>query len=254
MEAPLNAREFLKRYHLPQLVRICSISEPEESQDRITGGFGQRYEPESTGEQLVDEPDELKRRPASPGHSNTSISSSFVALGSQLHERSNWTYRRPSIEPEDARRTDSSQDFRSLVEVSTCRAKANNESTGANSGESSMAVRMPRASLNNPFLQVASGRRGELAATESERQTYNEKELKLTRDTTATLRQSCYESIRLAPPSKRPTLSKLHLSQPFLLYKAYKKLELCAYMIDSKNELEEKSGDPIYFPQNYPGE
>lgn len=60
-------------------------------------------------------------------------------------------------------------------------------------------------------------------------------------------------SIRLAPTSKRPTLSKLQLEQPFLVYKAYKKLELLAYANDSKNELNVRSGDPIYFPHNYRG-
>lgn len=61
------------------------------------------------------------------------------------------------------------------------------------------------------------------------------------------------DSIRLAPTSKRPTLSKLQLEQPFLVYKAYKKLELLAYANDSKNELNVRSGDPIYFPHNYKG-
>lgn len=48
-------------------------------------------------------------------------------------------------------------------------------------------------------------------------------------------------------------MSKLELNQPFLLYKAYNKLELTAYLLDPKNQLNEKSGDPIYFPHNYPG-
>lgn len=59
--------------------------------------------------------------------------------------------------------------------------------------------------------------------------------------------------LRLVPISKRPTLSRLQLEQPFLLYKAYKKLEICAYANDSKNELNERSGDPVYFPHNYKG-
>lgn len=62
-----------------------------------------------------------------------------------------------------------------------------------------------------------------------------------------------YDSIKLIPPCKNVTYSKLDLNQPFLLYKAYKKLEVCAYFIDSKNQINDKSGDPIYFPQNYAG-
>lgn len=60
--------------------------------------------------------------------------------------------------------------------------------------------------------------------------------------------------IKLAPPSERPKLSKLQLDQPFLLYKAHRKLEVRAYALDAKNELEETSGDAIYLPHNYPGE
>lgn len=60
-------------------------------------------------------------------------------------------------------------------------------------------------------------------------------------------------SIRLTPPSKRPSFCKLSLAQPLLLFKARRKVELSAFVMDRRNELAQRSGRPIFFPSDYKG-
>lgn len=259
METPLNAREFLKRFHLPQLVRISSLDGPEDEIQGCSPLTGKDFK--------------HKHSPASPAsHSNTSISSSFVALSSSqpasrpAHEPSDWTYSQASRPAElDGRGSENDEEdaaslrFRSISAWSSVQVDRMLELERGQRLQYG-AVRVPRASLvQAPTCQSAiccsdeqqpSGQRKSVEFKGERRQQVVADDLKQETEKNSLSK----DNIRLMPPSKRPALSKLHLNQPFLLYKAYRKLELCAYLIDPKNELNEKSGDPIYFPQNYPGE
>lgn len=353
METPLNAREFLKRFHLPQLVRINHqiLNSQEENEDSSI------IRQQQLGELILQQSnnsileDEISPNPStgsrnnnnlSPGQSNTSISSSFVAIQANTHEASHWIYNsglKTSGSPncrtgssrnhqqqqvasarshQDLVLADSSGQTKSLLYTATTTTTNNN--VGRNGSppplglhrnpedddiqpfrsisawssvqvnrmleQQQLTVRVPRASLMLPHQskqQVLLDRPATKKSVEfcdrngngwldneSTRLSTTKGNPTVTQpSTTTTTRnsnsnsnsnanskskcESASESIRLTPPSKRPQLSKLELNQPFLLYKAYKKLELCAYIIDPKNELNEKSGDPIYFPQNYPG-
>lgn len=189
METPLNAREFLKRFHLPQLVRISLPTHQLEPTTTINESNRCQLVARAGGERS----DDWTYKPANVSNGSTSNKTAFRSLVNiELQEE------------EEARR-----DFHSIADWSSRQVP-------------------PRASLGN-------------VAIDDNAEDKRNKEVR-------------GESIRLMPPSKRPAQAKLELKQPFLLYKAYKKLELCAYPIDPNNELNDKSGDPIYFPQNYPGE
>lgn len=224
METPLNAREFLKRFHLPQLVRISSSAAPD--------GAGVDSFPAVSREQL-------------PAAATTTRQ-----VSDEQHERSDdWTYRTAG----------ELNGFYSLAPTTRAAATAAESSPPTHQRDdsrkfhsisdwSAMQTRRQPSSHSNKQQEADAKRRGDLSG---------EFELANTNQTKTDLgapKRALGDSIRLMPPSKRPAQSKLDLGQPFLLYKAYKKLELCAYSIDPNNQLNEKSGAPIYFPQNYPGE
>lgn len=285
MEAPLNARDFLKRFHLPQLVRLSNGS------DTTTDDQAEQVDQNQQARNGRRPVSELLDR-SSSYHSNTSISSSFVALSNgsrqqqqqRQHEKSNWTYRsskqasRSQLDiTEQQQQQHQEHGFRSLLNQpigdetppsssglcsisAWSSAQVNqmlNQTPQVAFSEQQPLMRMPRASLQiQPQQPQVSSRAAIKKSVEFE--SGIESGRSITTTTTSSSNDEQFEraqqqSIRLAPPSKRLTLCKLQLNQPFLLYKAYKKLELCAYMIDTKNELNEKSGDPIYFPHNYPG-
>ena len=295
MEAPLNAREFLKRFHLPQLVRLSFASERGCEEEEARGecvGLG-------CGERGV----ALRGAPSSPSHSNTSISSSFVALGSpgrkqRAHERSNWTFADSAAVKLGAERGREAHGFGSPLASTSSAERGGGNGNGSGNGEEGRAnesgerqageeeeaeaeaeggefcsisawsprqlgqllgegpgvgraagqlrLRVPRASLAQPGERGAGAKR----SVDFQR---DGAELERRREAQQVEARELGESLRLAPPDKRPALSKLQLNQPFLLYKAHTKLELSAYVLDLKNELSEKSGDPIHFPHNYPG-
>lgn len=270
MESPLSAREFLRRFHLPQLVRISGFEEHSEQllneNEKISTNNQDDFRLLASSGKTAGKSFTLSNH---LNLSSSSISSSFVAINSDLNANNEFL---SSYKPKHC--------FKSQAElISRCRDREReNESinlafsslmvTGSESNnqrrqlkqnmkwssneanrflndhhqedqQDCRLIRVPRASLINNKQPARHNNRG-AAMIDFE----SAEESKL--DT--------LESIRLTPPSRRITFNKLSLNQPFLLYKAYKKLELSAYLIDSKNELNEKSGDPIYFPQNYPGE
>lgn len=221
MESPLNARDFIKRFHLPQLVRISSLQHNEEP------AFSRQISKQNTP-------------PARPPNSSfqTNRSERKPDRDQVEAEAGGWIFLSPN-----------------KLNHSTSQRQASDGEMGADLDEedqfgdlqfrslAQISVRMPRVTLaSSNSRSHASSARWSL-----ERQSPAEEVAPRGQD------ERKGALIKLAPPSKRPTLSKLHLNQPFLLYKAYRKLELCAYAMDSKNELNEKSGDPIYFPHNYPG-
>jgi len=174
METPLNAREFIKRFHLPQLVRISGLQEPD-------------------GRLQASRLDQLERE-----HFETDSSAADCPQQS----------------------------------LASCAASLQSEAQAEGHRLSAGA-----SSLRVAGQEACAKQRG---VSDAQRRTVQR-------------REPAGAQIKLTPPSKGPTLSRLKLEQPFLLYKAYRKLELRAYLVDSKNELTEKSGDPIYFPHNYPG-
>lgn len=306
MEAHLNAREFLKRFHLPQLVRLSGwnneeqqeedeVLEKNSSKSCVEKGFNSNTITKST-----------HCKPITTVPDDTSISSSFIALNNcqesfdnnvdnkkqQQHEKSDWTYRRGknnnfliasksqlelsakitdgyeqkdyygesrslAISNErDNHWTDQDEPFKSMPAWTP--TNNINKSDRMLNLIQQQVIKMPRASLigqnqqkeninNNP--SVLDKKR--ISVEFSEKNSLVK--LSLNEVNKTHCNNSSYNSIKLIPPCKNVTYSKLDLNQPFLLYKAYKKLELCAYVIDSKNEINDKSGDPIYFPQNYTG-
>lgn len=256
MEAELNARQFLKKYHLPQLVRISS---------NFTGSNDETCQIISNRRQAT--------RPTSPDrHSNTSISSSFEALAGnerrrhQLNQtRIDCTYRVNQKKPNETRlaasrstqelalETENESDFRSLFAPDEHRQDDQQFRSLAafSSRQVDKLLRQRAARAEDLVLRMP---RASLAASSQPQQVASRKSVEFERLPRDEEQQPDWEQrMRLVPPSKRPTLSKLNLKQPLLLYKACKKLEICAYVMDPKNELNEKSGDPIYFPHNYPG-
>lgn len=214
MEAPLNAREFLKRFHLPQLVRLTGVDDEELEEDTKMS-------------------------------SSATSSRSLVALAQDerskkaQHEKSNWTYRAAASRSQQELAEDSG--FRSLLIDGHHEHLYDERQFRSMRGSSSNQQQQLAASQSQIELELERDEAKEAKRFEEEKP--DEK-----------LRDERHKlGIRLTPPSKQTATTKLKLNQPFLLYKAYKKLELCAYVIDLKNELNEKSGDPIYFPQNYPG-
>lgn len=208
METPLNAREFLKRFHLPQLVRI------------------------STTDELSSSP---PPPPSTENHRAPLSSRQPSGGGGEQHERSDdWTYKSASGGHE--KNNNNNGGFRSLV----CPNSNDDDDASLNHDQPdfrSISIWPP-----GQLHQLPNDRSAEFCGPESPRVGNRQPA------------RTAGDSIRLMPASVRPAQSKLELKQPFLLYKAYKKLELCAYSIDPNNQLNEKSGDPIYFPQNYPGE
>ena len=196
MEAPQSAREFIKRFHLPQLVRISPPGVCPAQSDATAGRAGpSSFACTSNNEQ----------RPAGQGRA----------------ENAGWTYAQPlgAAGPKSAQGSG---------ERPTCGGR----------------LRVPRAQLDQ---------RGQ-SAWWSEEEEEEEGSRRGPGEDGAGAQLPAALQIKLTPPSSLPALSKLQLEQPFLLFKAYRKLELEAYAVDLKNELNEKSGDPIYFPHNYRGE
>lgn len=259
MESPLSAREFLKRFHLPQLVRIHHV-------DKLAGPNNS-----SQGCQGAEESSPRQRTSLSPGHSNTSISSSFIAIDnstSGLHTNvtSEWDYvglrningatneSLPALARDD--HLGDVRAFRSLSAWSSVQVDRMLQKSARDHqiSEEHRLVRVPRASLI-----------GQTPASSNKQQQANRKSVDFvapsrTSPKVVQVNEQLKKSksqldhpLKLVPPSKSSTLSKLELNQPFLLYKAHKKIELCAYAVDEKNQLNEKSGDPIYFPHNYQG-
>lgn len=278
MESPLNAREFLKRFHLPQLVRL--------SGDLIG------EEPPATSWRREEEEEEEaagSRAEARESAPNESL-------------QSHWTYKAADLN--GAQIEPQASDFRSLMLLANeeeegeadlrCEETRESEFHSISAWSSAQVdeiiqqqqrwrrrrpngddlcarpavVRVPRATLaggQQTQTQRAGGCQApfwaaELASKHCDREATtigrdgDGNESQQARPSGGCNRRQLLESIRLTPPSCRPALSKLQLNQPFLLYKAHKKLELCAYVLDPKNELNgDKSGDPIYLPQSYPG-
>lgn len=230
MEAPLNAREFLKRFHLPQLVRISQDAEsssklacPDEQVSPVVAATNADKPDEEAFDANWSGPAGLS---ASRSLSDRDRSTHVQQQHQMQHEKSEWTYK-PAL-----RQLGEQAHKRPATAGVPARETARQEGARFWAGREGPSVRRS-VDFESHLAPVKS----------SSKQAAEEGRSQLERE----------ESIRLAPPSRRPALSKLQLNQPFLLYKAYKKLELCAYVIDLKNELNEKSGDPIYFPQNYPG-
>lgn len=322
METPLTAREFLKRYHLPQLVRISSASGEQPDKEEVI--CGESTSSCDNNERINNNNNKCSVRVVSPNQSNTSISSSFVVVGDQStssvsqnnqrqYEKSDWTYCAASsistrgqantlsliggrseqnlnfrninndnvaasrglfrssnqIEQQDDEFEDNDnhldysehRSFRSIPVWSS--STINNKHTTT---ISSCSKQLPGEREQSSEHNNSNGNNRNQLARNSNNSNNNKKSVEFEQaysvsggngsgnsSSSSSKWRNALQSIRLTPPSKRPALSKLQLNQPFLLYKAYKKLELCAYVIDLKNELNEKSGDPIYFPQNYPG-
>lgn len=285
MESPLNAREFLKRFHLPQLVRIHQVDLHQQQASFDTTG-GAEFEKRQCA---------ARKSNLSPGHSNTSISSSFIAIegtklasNAHLNASSEWNYvgglhacadRDANINESlpdfsrahkdqddhdsDGNRRELGQGFRSLSAWSSVQVdRMLNQSRDPLSDERCF-VRVPRASL------IQQPPRDKLDKQARQSSGSSRKSVEFLRANTCNADRSKRSSVslnyehqdklnplqrmKLVPPCKSSTLAKLELNQPFLLYKAYKKIELCAYAIDQKNQLNDKSGDPIYFPHNYQG-
>lgn len=242
METPLSPREFIKRFHLPQLVKISS-----------TLATHQQDDPSNQ-----DELNQTTRATKKIDEDSTG-GNRLATLPIRRHELKdpNWTYapgenQNYLEEEEDSARSGS----KSLAILPTRHQHQMNESQAslAPVASSGTSLRMlPRVKLQ----QQSSAARRRLAAEPLNHQTF----LRLDQQhhTAKTKHQrpsevNLHADIKLMPPSKRPTLSKVHLEQPFLLYKAYRKLEICAFAMDANNELNDKSGDPIFFPHNYQGE
>lgn len=188
MEGSLDAREFLSRFHLPQLVRIVSqVHRVEQKQRRE---------------------DEAKEAKARRGARKR-----LTSLRDQTEKRCNWTYLEPEFVASGLKLRASDQ-----AEQPECQSM----STWSMSLESAK----PERRMSTKSQETSTPVRG---------------------------RARLGSSMKLAPPSRRPTLSKLDLDQPFLLYKACRKVEVCAYVIDRRNELIERSGNPIFLPFSYPG-
>lgn len=289
METLLSPREFIKRFHLPQLVRISTSQEPLESTQvqqapsvhvqqvyqvdhgnrnnhlsldstsnhQLTGADGRRLEQrdpgwtyssghdrddchaEASGSKSLHFADLEQRQPQQPMslHNFDSESGAGAPLPpiarmlprvKLLHATSSCSA--ASLEPqtrvEFARRTRLLNDQTLLLRRATSNCRRDGATaTGAQQDQQATSR------VQNTKLPVA--RRNSLLSTRNTNGSNN---------------------IKLMPPSKRPTLSKIDLEQPFLIYKAHRKLEICAYAADSNNELNDKSGEPIYFPHNYQGE
>lgn len=236
MENALNAREFLSRFHLPQLIRISNLPNGGHS-DKLAEMFDNKSPSDSRNK-----------------HSAKRVSG---AIRDQKEKRCNWTY----LEPEfvranraaevSAEDTDEHADNEArLHSMSTWSMSL--ESTGNTGAEPKRLHQFKqhqfKTDIDECSTKTKSSKAGSdccISSLESSRGPQ-----KCTRHGA----NAIGASIRLHPPTSRPALSKLELEQPFLLYKAYKKVELCAYAIDRRNELIDKSGHPIYFPFNYPGE
>lgn len=265
MEAPLNAREFLKRFHLPQLVRISQDGGDElDNNKSMTGREGALPELPEAAQKAPGESLSWRYPYRDSALLNSGGTGDSRALRQQ-HEKSDWTYkpasRRLANEDDDDERQDRQQEpvdggFRSLgVENLQQHQQRHSRALSsfcltnqwpevASQSEETRRFAAKERSAGKKSVDFETNLINEASSSPGSKQVLGEQARK---------GQQREESIRLAPPSRRPALSKLKLDQPFLLYKAYKKLELCAYVIDLKNELNEKSGDPIYFAQNYPG-
>lgn len=298
MESPLNAREFLKRFHLPQLVRLSGWGDANHESSCVQVSAPEQQVAAVLNPRGAQKPSKLNR-------SNTSISSSFVAINDSHNAKNvdtncEFTYKshlsaaKSHVELANSKHfglklngglsdqeeaPNNNFGFRSLV---TSTVLADDDSPGYNQPKSinawssnevnrfllhsnrlnvdtNLKVRVPRASLighgnrMNTIMPAASSgsdltRRDRLLSSRNLNANHPKRE-----DNVGASISDSLNSIRLTPPSQRITFNKLQLNQPFLLYKAFKKLELSAYLIDAKNELYEKSGDPIYFPQDYLG-
>lgn len=279
MESPLNAREFLKRFHLPQLVRIHQV-ELEKSSEFNAHGQADRGTRHA-----------IHKAELSPGHSNTSISSSFIAIGSNksasnanLAADSEWNYAGglkpmehaaneslPAIGRSAQDHLDDGEDgqtyrahhqgFRSLSAWSSVQVDRMLHQSHDPLSDDRCLVRVPRASLIQQPLRVSSDKQQSSVSARKSVEFFKPPSTLMDKGKRSLLSLQADQNdkidplhrMKLVPPSKSVTLNKLELNQPFLLYKAHKKIELCAYAIDQKNQLNEKSGDPIYFPHNYQG-
>lgn len=262
MEAPLTACEFLKRFHLPQLVRISQDGgclHKLTNVDKALSSTASAFEADQANGANQNDSMPAKSTNWTSSVGSTVAKGAFVnqsdsaRLSRQQHEKSEWTYR-PALRHFSGQTNDTVNDtvderFRtSLVTASKLKQQTGDahlsretmrqEELRLLAGSERSAKRsvdFEPALSKGQYSSVNLGKQANAVEEQQEQQYRRE------------------DNIRLVPPSKRPALSKLQLNQPFLLYKAYKKLELCAYVIDLKNELNEKSGDPIFFPQNYPG-
>lgn len=262
METPLTARDFLLRFHLPQLVKLANVAD-------------NKLQQQSTSKSLR------------PNDRLSNANDATILSSSRSEKRSKWTY----LEPEYIEANASSQ--RDIYHSKGSQTTASSTSSATSHSNiitaenydyhsqnehqqqqqqremMSLMVELPRVSLSKKhhYLQQSKSRQSlcNQAATPAigKPNYYCNKTNNAKIHTTTSSKDIdhnildagslSYASIRLCPPSKRPLFSKLALNQPFLLYKARKKVEMSAYVLDRRNELNQRSGQPIYFPIEYSG-
>lgn len=287
METLLSPREFIKRFHLPQLIRISlpAAATPDDPQDVAAAAAAAAARNQ----------DETIPRKSQNVRNNKPPGNPFLEASRRIEQRDpSWTYSSGAhqhhhyhLQPQfgDENEDDEEDEvaaasgsrslhFADHVEKLNAHGPgpvsllANLNGAGADAGDGPPAARMlPRVKLS----RVTSAPRAESfcrtrpahgdktflrPASSSRKKPMGSHQGHPNRLPAASPLEppSPCANIKLMPPSKRPTLSKLELEQPFLIYKAHRKLEICAYAADSNNELHDKSGDPIFFPQNYQGE
>ena len=282
METPISAREFIRRFHLPQLVRITlddGQPEPQTPSDQLAhtepavqGGLREGANLAGGNQVRVSIGNPSNCLPASRRHEQRDLGWIYAPGGGggpsadQSGARVGALHEADEDENEIENNCGEPSGSRSLHLPEGCASLA--------SGAMSLRL-LPRVKLQarKPALAPTGRHRPALAtsdllnggALQHDRTPARPPVLQRTqpkgrlrpaqaeRDMQQQQQQPPPPGIKLMPPCKRPTLGKLHLEQPFLLCKAYRKLEVCAYAIDSNNQLNDKSGDPLYFPHNYQG-
>lgn len=257
MEEPLTAREFLQRFHLPQLVRIDNLSIESARDEQDTTATSCDEPPPSRHQRHNNSHSkQFAQRTHSPTNSSTSISSSFVALNEAL--------------------PDARDDFRSLAAQPTPDFVAKSRQTKPTIGQQQNSASLDRRQVrfraqlrrvetNNSATdkqQTIGKKNGSQTITKGDEIVTSASNKKTGASVGGVESFECLlgssskrllESVRLCPPCSEPALSKLDLKQPFLLFKAHSKLDVCAFVVDANNELCARSGFPIYLPQRYKG-
>jgi hypothetical protein len=261
METAVSPREFIKRFHLPQLVRIQSAAAQTEPRAGGAPKDGRVQEPDGAGRT----------------EHRVRISAGQACSAGRRHELKDpgWIYAPGNVVATRAadRHASSSGAHRDgLADDETSGSKSlhllpEDGGGGGPGGPTSLRM-LPRVKLQQPArrhqfdlsdwpLNGHTFTRSPAAIAPAEARLGRRQAPAVPkrddRQSSSSSQQHHGADIKLIPPSKNLTLSKLQLEQPFLLYKAYRKLEVCAYAIDSNNQLNDKSGDPIYFPHNYQG-
>lgn len=290
MEEPLNAYEFLQRYHLPQLVRVSYEQNDKSNRQDLdtTKTVNLSAVRQSKIDKKVDNNhrcDASNNLGNSPTNSYTSISTSFVALSDacdadELNSISNCR----SLSNNKIASNEGNE-FRSLFALNYVNNNNNNtSSTGAPQLTFNDDIRRPVSFTKTrtklvPTTDISSSKNSrkhkhkviinqqiyeqqQKQQLHSSRSTCRDRRVEKQGKEKATsneefadtqIKSDKFESVRLCPTSLDSSNTKLDMSQPMLLFNAHSKIDVRAFLVDPNNELSSRSGYPIHLPQEYKG-